>query len=290
MSLTKTSPSTAPGPVRRLWRAPDARTRWVWLGLAVLLSVVIGLWYLYTRLTQRFIGPYSNPLLAFGVVSTILVLATAAYSLRRRFMRGLPGTARDWLQMHIWLGVAALLIAFLHENFLSPRDCTNLHCLTQYSGGSSALLALIVLVVSGVLGRLLDIWEARTIAREASSNGVGISQAVEGRLQELEYTVERLSAGKSQTFKQYCLLALEKASVPRSLPPVPPQEVHDFQRAYATLSTYAGLRRSLQRQQQAKAIMRVWRLIHMAIATFSVLVIGFHSLVETLKYILHVHL
>jgi hypothetical protein len=288
MAMIKTPPSPSSTPVRRLWHAPAARTRWLWLLLAVFLSGSIGIWYLYARKTTRFLGPFTDPLRWFGIVAFLLVLATAAYSLRRRFLRGLPGMARDWLQMHIWLGMAALTIAFLHENFLSPSDCVDIHCITQYEAGTSALIALAVLVVSGIIGRLLDLWEARVIAREASSNRIGISRAVEEHLQELEYTVERLSAGKSPPFKHYCLMALQKASVPESLPTLPPMEGHDFQRAQATLRTYAQLMQSLHRQQRAKIIMRLWRSTHMALATLSLLVIAYHSLIELLKYVLHV--
>ncbi len=287
MSLTRTPPSLPPSPARRLWRAPEARTRWLWLSLAIFLSAVIGIWYLVARNHTRFIGPYTDPLRFFGIVSFVLVLATAAYSLRRRFMRGLPGMARDWLQMHIWLGIAALFIALLHENFVSPGDCTDLHCITQYEAGSSALIALIVLVVSGVVGRLLDIWEARVIAREANANGVGISQSVEGHLQELEYTVERLSAGKSAPFKEYCATAMHRARVPKTLPQLPSLEVQDFHRVRASLDTYVRLKGSLVRQQRARDIMRLWRLAHMVLATLSLLVIAAHSSVELLKYVIH---
>jgi hypothetical protein len=286
MSITRTPPSTPP--TRRLWHAPNAQTRWFWLFLAVFLSGGITIWYLYARETKPFIGPFTDPLRLFGIVAFILALATAAYSLRRRFIRSLPGKARDWLQMHIWLGIAALFIALLHENFVFPTDCTDIHCLTQYEAGSSALVALIILVASGVLGRLLDLWEARVIATEASANGVGISQSVEERLQELEYTVERLSAGKSHPLKQYCLIALEKARVPKSQPAFLPQEAPDFYRVRTILSTYAKLAQSLRRQQRAKTIMRLWRAVHMALATFSLLVIALHSLIELLKYFLHI--
>lgn len=286
MSTMQKPPFPPSAPARRLWRAPAAQTRWLWLWLAICLCVSVGIWYLAARKATRFIGPSIDPLRWFGIIAFVLVLATAAYSLRRRFMRGLPGMARDWLQMHIWLGIAALFIALLHENFLSPGDCTDIHCITQYGAGSSALIALIVLVASGVIGRLLDLWEARVIAREASSNGVGISQTVEKQLQELEYTVERLSAGKSQAFKRYCLTALQQASVPEASHPLPPAEGHDFQRVQATLHAYATLTQSLHKQQRARAIMRLWRSAHMALATCSLLVIAFHSLVELLKYVL----
>jgi hypothetical protein len=254
---TKTSPSpSAQRSARRLWQAPHAPTRWLWLTLSAMLSGIIFIWYLHALSTERFPGAFTDPLRSFGIVAFVLVLLAASYSLRRRFMRGLPGMARDWLQMHIWLSIAALVIALLHENFAFLSNCTNLHCITQYEGGTSALFALIVLVLSGILGRCLDIWEARVIANEASTNGVGIVQALEEHLQELEYSVERLSAGKSDAFKSYCLAALNQARLPALLPALSPQERPDFQQARMTLSNYAKLTRSLRRQQLAKRIMQ----------------------------------
>ncbi len=80
--------------------------------------------------------------------------------------------------------------------------------LTEADAGMPALIALFLLVLTGIIGRLLDLWQAHEIAAEANSNGVGIPQAVEERLLELQLTVERLSAGKSAAFKRYCVQAL----------------------------------------------------------------------------------
>src|SRR5439155_1158531 len=152
--------------------------------------------YLITIKTQPFPGPLNDPLRSFGILAFLLVLATATYSLRRRFARGLPGMARDWLWMHTWIGITAVLIALLHENYthILHDYCQNVNCLTQSYWGTSALLALIFLVLSGIFGRLLDSWQARVIARDASINAVGSARALEESILELEYTVERLSA------------------------------------------------------------------------------------------------
>lgn len=291
MSATTTpSPASSQQSRRRIWKAPAARTRWFWLALAIVLYGGILLWYFYARSTQPFIGPFTDPLRFFGIVAFLLVLVTAAYSLRRRFIRGLPGMAREWLQMHIWLGIAAILIALLHTNFAPFLNsyCSSFHCLSDYQLGVSALFALIFLVVSGIVGRLLDIWEARTIAAEASSNGVGIVQALGERILDLEYTVERLSAGKSEAFKHYCLAALDTSTFSTSLPALSPQEEPDFRRARATLTERAKLVQSQQRQQQAKRIMRIWRYMHMVLAVLAVLIILYHSMAELFTNVWHV--
>jgi len=276
---------------KRVWRVPLSKAWWLWLLPCLLLYVGIYAWYLYALKTQPFSGPFSDPLRTFGIIAFIMVLGTAAYSLRRRFVRSLPGKAQDWLWMHIWVGITAVLIAFLHENYahILHNYCQNLSCFTQSDAGTSALYALIVLVVSGVVGRLIDVWQTHNIAQDASTNGVGIVRAIEERILELEYTVERLCAGKSATFQQYCMQALEQAS--GDLPAVPAlttDEHVDFQRAYDTLLTHAHLTQSLQRQRCARLFISTWRSIHIVIASLALLIILYHGILELLTTVFHV--
>jgi hypothetical protein len=182
--------------------------------------------------------------------------------------------------------VISILIAFMHENFLNITHDFLLQAsrFTEAIYGMSALLALLLLVMTGVLGRLFDVWQARVIASEADSNGVGISRAIEERLFELALVVERLSAGKSAQFKQYCEQALRvRGAPPQLLPVLAPHEVNDFQRTFEVLGERSQLEHSLQRQKRARLIMRVWRYIHISLACLALVVIGYHSLVELWK-------
>jgi hypothetical protein len=276
---------------RRVWKAPITKAWWIWLAVSLLLYGSVYAVYLVAIKTQPFPGPFNDPLRSFGILSFLLVLTTAAYSLRRRFARGLPGMARDWLWMHTWIGITALLIAFLHENYthILHDYCQNASCLTQSYWGTSALLALLFLVLSGIAGRLLDYWQARVIARDASMNGVGIARALEEQILELEYTVERLSAGKSEQFKAFCLQALEApGSLPNRAPTLGPGEQVDFQRAYETLTARAGLEQSLQKQKRARLIIRSWRSVHIVLACVALLIILFHGGMELLTNVLHI--
>jgi hypothetical protein len=276
---------------RRIWKAPITNAWWIWLVVSLLLYGSVYALYLVAIKTQQFPGPFNDPLRSFGILSFLLVLSTAAYSLRRRFARGLPGMARDWLWMHTWIGIIALLIAFLHENYthILHDYCQNASCLTQSYCGTSALFALLFLVLSGIFGRLLDTWQARVIARDASMNGVGIARALEEQIQELEYTVERLSAGKSEQFKAFCLQALEApSSLPGKMPTLEPGEQVDFQRAHETLTTRASLEQSLQKQKRARLIIRSWRSIHIILACLALLIILFHGVMEMLTNVLHI--
>lgn len=292
LARNKSSLSSRQASARRVWNVPESRAKWLWLAFSILLFVIVLIWYLYAVATQPFPGPFNDPFRLFGIIAFFLVLGTAAYSLRRRFARNLPWKVQGWLWMHVWLGIAAILIALLHENFLHilHNYCQNLSCFSEGYAGTSALLALMLLVASGIIGRLLDAWQARVIAQDASANGAGIARALEERLLALEYTVERLCAGKSEPFQAYCMAALEhdlSVTGNDGQPSVPPQERADFQRASETLLAHAELSQSLRRQQHARAIMHTWRLIHMTLASLALLVILYHALMELFTSVLH---
>lgn len=277
-------------PQRRVWRVPISKARWLWLLPCLLFYVGIYAWYLYALKTQPFPGPFNDPLRTFGIFAFIMVLGTAAYSLRRRFVRGLPGKVQNWLWMHTWVGITAVLIAFLHENYahILHDYCQNFSCFSQSYFGTSALYALILLIITGIIGRLIDMWQTHTISQDASTNGAGIVRAIEERILEQEYTVERLCAGKSDSFQQYCMQALEHPG--ETLPAAPAlasSEHTDFQHAYETLLTHAQLSQSLQRQKRARLFIRTWRSIHIVIASLALLIILYHGILELLTSVFH---
>ena len=295
MSLAVKRPSEAQQsntqrPIRRIWRTPASRAKWFWLAGSILLYAGIYLWFSLASKAQGDAEPGNDPFRLFGIFAYILVLGTAAYSLRRRFVRGLPGKVQHWLWMHTWLGVITIMIAMLHENyaFVTNGFATQFSDLTDTYWAGLALFSLIFLVVSGVAGRLLDLWQTHVIARDANMNGVGIVRAVEERILELEYTVERLCAGKSELFKKYCMYALGSGGIQRKFPAIPLPERPDFQRAHGTLVARAELVQSRQRQHRARLVMRVWRYIHISLACISLLIISYHGVMELLTSVFHV--
>ncbi|HEU0001864.1 MAG TPA: hypothetical protein VFQ36_13265 [Ktedonobacteraceae bacterium] len=274
--------------VRRIWKTPGSKMNWVFLAFSLITLGGVYLLYRNAIATQLYPGPYNPPFRQFGVVAFVLVLVVAAYTLRRRFARSLPGKVQSWLWLHVWFGVISVIIACMHENFQNIThdfEWTKTR-FTEYYFGTSALFALILLVATGVIGRLLDRWQARVIAAEADTNGVGINRSVKDRMFELSLKVERLSAGKSAPFQQFCQDALQlQAELPPSLPALDPREVNDFQRVYEVLGERVRLGESLQRQQRARLIIRVWRYIHIPLACLAVLVIGLHSMIELGKWL-----
>jgi hypothetical protein len=283
---TNQIPSPDLKPVQRIWRTPTTRAAWLWLGIALVVTVIAGVIYFYTLKTQQYPGPYYDPLRLFGIVSFVLVLLTIAYTLRRRFMRHLPGNVQGWLWLHTWFGIAAIIIALWHANFMNiyPYFTLMPSTLIEGNAGMSALYGLLLLVLTGIIGRLLDTWQARVIAHEANRNGVGIQQAVEERLHELDLTIGRLSAGKSAAFKDYCTGVLQGRRALKAMPPdLPAHEQADFQRTWEILAQHRQLVQSLKRQKRARSIIQGWRYIHITLACLGFAAIGLHSVLELAK-------
>lgn len=284
MAIASKPPVESKG-LRRIWKTPGSWLNWFFLASSLIVLGII-LWLAHTASAAP--DPNNDPFRAFGVVAFILVLLVAAYTLRRRFVRCLPGKVQNWLWLHIWFGIVSVIIVGVHENwqnisrefsFMSDR-------FTEAAFGTTALYALILLVLTGIIGRLLDLWQARIIAAEADSNGAGIARSVEEHLHELTLTIERLNAGKSLPFKQYCNLALSKG--PSSLlptPNLPPHEAADFQRVRAAFAEHARLTVSLHRQQHARLIIRSWRYVHIPLASVALLIIGYHAIFELIQWL-----
>ncbi len=273
---------------QRLWKTPLTCSAWVWLVLSILLYGGVYLWYfIASRTTMP--GPANDPYRLFGIIAFALVLIVTTYSLRRRFIRTLPGKVKNWLWLHTWLGIISILIAFLHENYQNVLSnyAFDIPTFTASAGGLSALYALILLVLSGIVGRLLDVGSARVIAKEASSNGVGIMQAVEVRLYELDLLLERLCAGKSALFKQYCInVQHERASITKAQPGVLDKEQGDLQQVVKALTKRAELQRSLHRQRFARRVIQGWRYVHISLACVALIVICIHSTIELRQMVL----
>jgi hypothetical protein len=276
--------------IRGIWKTPGSKFNWICLAISLIVYIYLYKIYLESLKLNPYAGPYSDPLRLYGIVAFILVVLVAAYTIRRRFVRILPGKVQNWLWLHTWFGVLSILIAFLHENYLNivhDLRFTKMR-FTEGQAGTLALYALLLLAVTGIVGRLLDGWQARIIAKEANSNGVGIIQTVEEQLHELELTIERLSAGKSPTFKMFCSEALRSdTSLLAMLPVLAPNELDDFERVHQVLTQRAYLTYSLKRQKRARLIIRVWRYVHIPLACLALVIISYHSFTEILKMLVH---
>jgi len=285
---------------RRVWHTPTSKTAYYWAIFASFYCAVFYLLYLWLVGTRVFTGPWFDKIFRCGVMSYVMILMVAAYSLRTRFIHSLPGKTQNWLWIHLWLGIAAVFLALLHADFhfVLHFECSNNNAfgptgyacgLTDHYLGLPSLYLIIFIVVSGIIGKLLDRQQTSVIANEASTNGVGIAKAIPDKLLDLEYKVERYSAGKSDSFKQYCTQALQSiGTLPMVSVIIVAQEQNDFHKAYQCLVQHAQLQASLQKLQRAHKIFKVWRTIHMILVPLTLIVLTYHGIAELLVNVLHI--
>lgn len=87
----------------------------------------------------------SWPGLLFGVTGTSLMVATGLLSLRKKLLIWRLGSARLWMQMHIWFGVLTVPLILFHSGFGLGGPLT------------TALMVLFyVVIASGVFGLILQ--------------------------------------------------------------------------------------------------------------------------------------
>jgi thioredoxin reductase len=134
------------------------------LGLGLLLAVVTLLWalwhadYYLLPIEARpgvakhvLLRPGSGAGLAFGIAATALIAVNFLYLVRRAGIPGLRwGSLRAWMTSHVATGILAVLFATLH-GAMDPRDTV----------GGHALLALVLLFVTGAIGRYFYAWLPR---------------------------------------------------------------------------------------------------------------------------------
>src|SRR5579863_4610615 len=128
--------------------------------MALLVSLCIvtagGAFYLWYDHPGNNTTPDGTVGLVYAFIGTgFFILATVLYSLRRRSHKRITGQLHAALNWHVFLALTALALLFMHGfgHFLPIS-------------GTFALYGLIVLVISGVIGRILDRVMPRLIARE----------------------------------------------------------------------------------------------------------------------------
>src|SRR5712692_11326027 len=75
---------------RHIWHTPTARTALYWFLFAISYCAIFYILYFVLFKAPIFTGPWFDRVFRCGVMAYIMILAVAAYSLRTRFIPGLP--------------------------------------------------------------------------------------------------------------------------------------------------------------------------------------------------------
>jgi len=139
------------------WLFFHLRSSWgTRLLLALLVCVLSGAFYIWYGQSGYDTTPDSWAGLGYAVLGTIfLILAAVLYSIRRRLRKRTIGQLNTSLHWHVLLAITGLIVLFMHAfgHF-------------AMISGTFALYSMVVLVISGFVGRILDHIIPRLIARE----------------------------------------------------------------------------------------------------------------------------
>ena len=231
--------------------------------------------------------------LTAGLAAVVLLLANLAYLARRApgLGRRLPGSLKNWMSVHVATGLASCLLAMLHSGY---------H-LRQGAGGH-ALLAMVVVVIAGVVGRWFyafvpraqngrqqDLEELQTqvaaIAGEWDEHGRGFGARVRRRVDEL---AERAHLGRGFLARVGGLLhsqwrlrrELDKLRAEGRAEGIPLAEVRHVlslaQRSYR-------LALQLVHFEEVRGLLSTWRYLHRWMALLLTLLVVVH-VVAAVRY------
>ncbi len=223
----------------------------------------------------------------FGIAAAAAVLANLAYLARRQqWFRVRFGTLAAWMNVHVATGVVAMLLALLHAA-MSPRA----------TAGGYAFWALVVLLVTGAIGRWFYAWlprsangrelEVDTMRRELAAAGAGGSAFAREARREVLALLDRRQWGSSWLGRAAVLAGLQwdlwwttrRLRRHALATGAAPDEVDDAlartRRAHATAVATAHL-------EDLRAVLGAWRWLHRWLALLMVLLVVAHVVIAAL--------
>ncbi len=265
--------------------SPSGRSRSWFLAPALGLLVGAVLVIIFARyLRSADVSPDSPYGYGFAVAGTLLLVAVGAgYTVRKRLRRNWSGLLHFALTWHIAGGALALLLILMHA-------AGNDHPRT----GTYALYSLIALVVSGMIGRLLDSVAPRLAAKEALKT---LTAAGEERIDALVVALDAHQRADQAT--QRPIRERHDAGMPWDLAyhdlEVAPDQIPallnrrraangqhvadrsaDIMAKDAMASESAQIRRAIGGERLFLSLVRIWRYIHTLLSVVTLALILWH--------------
>jgi hypothetical protein len=271
--------------------------------VVVALSIVI--FIVYGRISKD-PTPDSIAGYIYAILGSIFMfLAALSYTLKRRSRGRRIGALNGSLHWHVGFGIIAMVLLFLHSfgNF-NPRS------------GTYALYGMIALIISGAIGRMLDRMLPRFIAHEVkqalTEQGEDRAEIHTRTIQSIvSYNTQQLrSMNAPQQEKATRSVAAQARSTPQSALPLTtawdmayisleelPQEIAQNEAQYRFvpdrkselsrpealmpgvqehLAELHSVQRALAREEYYRAIIRYWRVGHVALVFITVGLVLWH--------------
>ncbi|MCA8970048.1 MAG: NAD(P)-binding domain-containing protein [Planctomycetes bacterium] len=273
---------------------------WVTIGLAAA-TLGFALWHAdYYGLTlqdrpphakHEWLRPGMGLGLGFGIAAMALIVLNLLYVMRRSPRMPIRfGSLRAWMSMHVVTGVLALFLTLLHAG-MAPRD----------TSGGHAFWALVVLAVTGAIGRYLYAWVPRAAnGREAIladmrsqlADNLGDAVRSRGFIGHATARIEELVRARqwgSTFFSRLTALLGSRIDLKRALDDIRRDAEEHRTTRVELLRTLAVARRAHREAlgaahlEDLRALMNTWRWIHRWVGALLVLLLVIH-IVHSIAY------
>ncbi len=252
--------------------------RYRYLKLSFVLLLVLGASYIWHRnvyfATPGGLGYGGTPMgYTLGAIASVLIVWLLWLGIRKRRYRASHSSLQGWVSAHVYLGLATLVIAFLHSGF---EMGLNLHTLT--------LFLLSIVVISGIYGVLNYVRVPTAMTEKMGDDSL---KSLLGQIQTIDLQARKAALPLSDEVNALVLAAARDTRMtgslfdevlPRSLRPCPTQIAVERMQVLAGKLTDEKARlarevftlmvsrlaavQSVRRELQSLAQLRRWLLWH----------------------------
>ncbi len=162
-----------------------SKRRYLWVSLAISAVAIFAYWINDPQEPPNGGTPLGYTL---GTIGALLILWFTYFGIRKRRYSSTLGTVQGWLSAHVYLGIALIIIVFLHTGF---QFGSNVHTL--------ALLLMILVVASGLYG--VFIYNSYPERLSENRDDVNRSELLE-QLGDIDRRSKKIADGLSQEFQE----------------------------------------------------------------------------------------
>ncbi len=162
-----------------------SKRRYLWVSLAMSVLAILAYWINDPQEPPNGGTPLGYTL---GAIGALLILWFTYFGIRKRRYSSTMGTVQGWLSAHVYLGIALIIIVFLHTGF---QFGPNVHTL--------ALLLMILVVASGLYG--VFIYNSYPERLSENRDGVNRSELLE-QLGDIDRRSKKIAGELSAEFQE----------------------------------------------------------------------------------------
>jgi len=176
------------------------KRRYLWLAIAICAVSIIAYWWYDPQEPPNGGTPLGYTL---GTLAAVLIAWLALFGIRKRRYASTLGSVQGWLSAHIYLGLALVVVVFLHSGF---QVGWNVHTL--------ALALMLLVIASGVYGIVVYMRYPQKLSenRDGQSRSELLDQLVD-----IDRRSRRVAEGLGAEFVEFVTTGIQRTQLGATL-------------------------------------------------------------------------